>query len=154
MCLSSVNEVYDVPSTLIMDGWKEFDVSGGKLRFAAFAFNGSKDVPMDKWIQASTEHAKKGTIKANDGSDYQAGFHVFAEEAECKPISKFRRVFVRKITCLGNDDGRGGSGKKVIIAQELYVPSDKNGWPPTHEEEQEERKGLLDRMKNMIPGNC
>lgn len=50
MCLTKIKEIYDQPSTMVMDGWKEFN--GGatsKPQFSLFTLKGSKEVPLDNW---------------------------------------------------------------------------------------------------------
>lgn len=139
MCLSTVKEIYDNPSTCIVDGWKELGSTGSPR--VQMAINGRYDVPLDKWVKATDEHAKSG-IKASDNTIYQPGFHVYSDETEFrKKDSTMRRVFVRNITCLGTQDG-----KHVIIAQEMYIPSDLNGWPP----KPEKKKSLLSHVKDVM----
>lgn len=147
MCLEKVKETYDVPCTLIMDGWKDFGGSQLHPTFSSYSLNGSNKVPLDKWIAASGEHIKNKEIKASDGHSYAPGFHVYSDEKEVKPEKNLglRRVFVRKITCLGMQDKNS-----VIIAQEMYVPSNKNGWPPKDDED----GGILSRIAGMIPGSA
>jgi hypothetical protein len=148
MCLEKVKEVYEVPSTFITDGWKSFSRGSvsGKLSFEQFSVNGTREVPMDKWIQADGSQTKNGQIQSSDGSTYMAGFHVFSEESEVKKdTAKMTRVFVRKVSCSGID-----RGKKAVIAQEIFVPSDPNGWPPQESDEPTPKKGLMSRLKKNI----
>jgi hypothetical protein len=141
MCLSRVDEIYDHPSTLIIDGWKNFSGTAAKPKFEIYTLNGSAEVPLDKWIQAEDDHAKK--IRAGDGSDYKSGFHVFIEEPDIKSQRSFyRRVFLRKITYVGIDNS-----KKTAIALEMYVPSEESGWPP-------KEKSVMDRIKSVMPGSA
>jgi hypothetical protein len=130
MCLATVKEVYDNPCSMVQDGWKKFGGTDSKPTFEAFGVGGKNTVvPLDKWIKATKEHAPTG-VRATDGNMYDPGFHVFAEEPKSK--TGMRRVFVRNISCRGKDSGTGSSydHKEVIIAQEMYVPSDPNAWPP------------------------
>jgi len=122
MCLSRITESYEPPCPMITDGWKQFSGSESKPTFQSFALNGKSEVPLDKWLRASNDRAPNG-VKANDGKLYDPGFHVYANEP--KSTKGYRRVFVRNISCRGDD-----SGQEVIIAQEIYVSSDPNGWPP------------------------
>jgi hypothetical protein len=147
MCLEKVKEVYDVPSTFITDGWKSFSRTGtGKLSFEQYPVGSTREVPLDKWIQADGSQAKNGQIQASDGSTYMAGFHVFSEESEVKrDATRMTRVFVRKVSCSGID-----RGKKAVIAQEIYVPSDPNGWPPQESYEPAPKTGLMSRLKKNI----
>ena len=139
MCLSTVKETYDNPSKVIVDGWKNIDAS--KPRFQ-LAVNGSLDIPKDKWITATSEHEKSGQgIKADDGIRYEPGFHAYADEKELKGKGHVR-VFLRGVSCLGSQDG-----KQVIIAREMYLPSDPNGWPPKNQT-------LMDKIKGITPGNA
>jgi hypothetical protein len=139
MCLSHVSETYDHPSTLIMDGWKDIDQRKPRLQFTV---KGKSDIPFDKWITATNEHAPKG-IKADDGNVYEPGFHVYADEKELNGKT-YQRVFVRGVLCVGKQDG-----KTVIIAKEMYMPSDKNGWPPKGD-----TRSLMDKVKDVMPGNA
>jgi hypothetical protein len=126
MCLSNVKETYDPPSELIVDGWKVFAGSPSAPQFENFAMPNQKldkPVPLDEWMQASAATAPTG-IRADDGKTYMPGFHVYSEEAEIKK-SQSRRVYIRRVTCMGSQ-----TGKKCVIAQEMYVPSNQNAWPP------------------------
>ena len=124
MCLAKVTESYEPPCPMITDGWK--DLGGDpKKPVVGMAVNGSSHIPLDTWVTATNEHAKNG-IKATDGNTYEPGFHVYADEpAASYDRTRQRRVFVRNITCRGTD-----GGKTTLIAREMYIPSDPNGWPP------------------------
>lgn len=127
MCLSKIEVAYDKPSDLIVDGWKAFIGTGPKL---TLSYMGS--VALDTWLTASAANAPNG-IKGDDGKTYKAGFHAYIDSPR---YSGYRRVYLRKITCAGEQDG-----KKCVIAQEMYVPSDPNGWPP------KAKKKLVDRIR-------
>jgi hypothetical protein len=142
MCLDLVTEIYDTPSPLIVDGWKSFTGTPANPKLS-MSIKGVYEVPFDKWIQATDEHATCG-IKADDHNTYAPGFHAYAEESR-KPTQNLRRVFLRKITCLGQQDG-----KKTVVAQEMFVPSNPNGWPP----KPDDPKSLVERAKNAITGNA
>lgn len=120
MCLSSVTTIYPNPSELITDGWKSFGGSGSQLLFQMQKFGGKSDVPLDVWLKAESLGL---SIKATDGKSYEPGFHVYSDDFQNK--TGYRRVFVRRISCAGNQETN-----KCVIAQEMYVPSDPNGWPP------------------------
>jgi hypothetical protein len=123
MCLTRITEIYERPSTLIVTGWKTFSGSGnGNTVRLGFAINGSNYLPLDKWIQATAEH--RLMLNAGDGKLYQPGFHAYAEEHELSSQS-YRAVFLRKVTCRGEQ-----SGMATIVAQEMFVPSAPNRWPP------------------------
>ena len=144
MCLDSVTEIYDAPSPVILDAWKTFSGTTSKPKLS-MAINGVFEVPLDKWIKATDEHATGG-IKASDRNTYAPGFHAYAEESEVKRISgSVRRIFLRKITCLGAQDG-----KKAFVAQEMFVPSNPNGWPP----KPDDPKGFLEKAKGIVAGNA
>jgi CheY-like chemotaxis protein len=55
------------------------------------------------------------------------GFHAYPDEKQ-KPIKATCRVYLRQITSVGN---QGGNNYPVVVAQEMYVPSKPDGWPPT-----------------------
>ena len=119
MCLDRVSTTYDEPSGLIMDGWKEFR---GPRDSPTFYYAGGP-VQLDTWLRASGH-----TMISSDGGRYQAGFHIYSEDLQRRRAvqrSAWRRVYFRNATCEGFEDD-----KKVVIAQEMYVPSDRNGWPP------------------------
>lgn len=119
MCLSSVKEIYDPPSDLIVDGWKNFKGGANKPEFSMQTHGGKSDVPLDVWIRAEAT----ATIMADDKKDYVPGFHVYCDDHAGS--TGYRRVFLRRVTC----SGLQGS-LKVVIAQEMYVPSNQDGWPP------------------------
>jgi hypothetical protein len=136
MCLDKIKSDIDKPSDLIVDGWKGFGGSGTSLTFQNFA----GAVAVDTWLSASQVRPSV-EIRAGDGRKYQAGFHAYAEERD-KP-KHGRRVYLRRITCIGDQ-----SGKKCLIAQEMYVPSDQDGWPPQGAAPAPApKKRLMDRIK-------
>lgn len=119
MCLESVTETIKTPTALIQSGWKEFAGTTTGPRFQNFSFNGARNVPLDKWITAETKEVKISTFKK-----YTAGFHVYEDETELKGRQK-RRVYYRNAHTRGRQNGF-----TIIIAPEIYVPSDPDGWPP------------------------
>jgi hypothetical protein len=119
MCLTKITATHDDPSDLIVDGWKEFSGTAAQPAFFHYTLGGKRDVPLDQWLTA--EHRGAG-IKASDGKAYQPGFHVYADERRALNL---RRVYLRRVTCTGDQDG-----KKCMVAQEMYVPSSPNAWPP------------------------
>ena len=119
MCLSSISETVE-PVSLIQSGWKEFDGPTAQPRFAAYSYKGTRDVPLDKWITAEGKNIKVSTFK-----HYDAGFHVYSEEQELKSRSQKRRVYYRNVHTRGTQDNL-----TVVIAKEIYVPSDPDAWPP------------------------
>ena len=118
MCLTKVVNTYDKPTDLIVDGWKEFEGYGSSLKFQNFG----GAVRQDAWLKANDVKSTTD-ITANDGKKYKSGFHVYADEKD-KPRG-CRRVYLRTVTCAGEQ-----SGSKCVIAQEMYVPSDPDAWPP------------------------
>jgi hypothetical protein len=142
MCLSNVTEKYDHPSSLIVDGWKDFSGTDTKPRFQAQTLAGHREVPLDQWLKAEGVD-----IKADDGKRYELGFHVYTDEPKS---STRRRVFTRFISARG-DQGQ----EKIAIAREMYVPSDPNGWPPKPGEPAPKKASVLDKAKQMLkPGNA
>jgi hypothetical protein len=119
MCLERVNEKIPNPTTLILSGWKQFGGTDAKPKFEAFAFKGSGDVPLDKWITAESK-----VVSMGGRGSYDAGFHIFEDETELKGVAK-RRVYYRNVHTRGID-----RSKSVVIAREMYVPSDSDAWPP------------------------
>jgi hypothetical protein len=146
MCLSKIVESYDTPSALITDGRKQFSGTTSKPEFSAYLLRGKKEVPLDEWIKADASQ-----IKASDGNNYEAGFHVYADDTKETNKAPYRRVFVRYVTARGED-----GNVKVIIARELFVPSDENGWPPKPGEPTPPKKqSALDKIKSaMKPGQA
>lgn len=115
MCLTRIDTLYDKPSDLIVSGWKEFGGTTPQPKFMNFG----TVVKLDEWIAAGDIKVPMD-IKASDGKLYKAGFHVYDGE-----YPSLRRVYLRRITCVGDQDG-----KRCVIAQEMYVPSNESGWPP------------------------
>ena len=134
MCLSAIKESYDQPSPLITDGWKVFNGTDLRPLFQSRVLGGSAEVPLDKWLRAEGVR----DIPADDGNFYRPGFHAYSNEDQLNGKSWFRRVFLRQITCLGRQDG-----KDCVVAQEMYVPSDPNGWPP-------KEGGVATKLKKMM----
>lgn len=146
MCLSNVTEQYDSPSSLIVDGWKDLAGLWPNLQFQNYAVNGSKDAPLDRWLKADIF----SQVAASDGKSYEAGFHVYEDEPNTKRSHR-RRVFVRFISAKGDQ-----SSEKVVIAREMYIPSDRNGWPPKSGDPTPPKKSsVLDKAKSILkPGNA
>jgi hypothetical protein len=156
MCLTKVLEIYSNPSSVITDGWKEFRVvNGKKLEFATFSLDGKSvasgtgmEVPMDKWIKASSI-----SVLASDKNYYSSGFHVYTDEtAKSHTHMARRRVYIRKVKTKGLQEG-----EECLIADEMYVPSDPNGWPPKNGESaktgnKSEALALLEKLKDAIIG--
>lgn len=121
MCLSKVTATYDKPSSLIVDGWKNFAGTVMQPRFTKFG----GVVQLGVWVTASSAGAPPQGIQADDGKTYKAGFHAYANEGQRRGL---RRVYLRQITSTGDQDGMS-----CVVAQEMYVPSDPsdaNAWPP------------------------
>lgn len=139
MCLESLKEEYESPSNMIMDGWKEFDGVGNNL---TFQIDGQL-VVFDKWLTAK-ETRISGLILG--GESYTSGFHVYCNDEEIrKTWGHYRHVYIRKVTYLGRQDG-----KDVVVAKEMYVPSDPDGWPP-HPSFPDNRS-FLNKLKAKLPG--
>lgn len=140
MCLSVIDVSYDKPSDLIVDGWKEFSGPSGSPMFLNYT---TIAVPLDQWLEASKVKNPQD-INMTNGKTYRAGFHAFSDEKEIDVKSRFRRVYLRRITCAGAQDG-----KKCVVAQEMYVPSGPNVWPPkpTPIPGPPPKKKLMDRIK-------
>lgn len=149
MCLSKVTATYDKPSGLIVDGWKGFSVRGTAEGLLA-APSGTElvtaprgvKVQMDAWVKATG-----ADLVADDGKYYQAGFHAYFDEHR-RDGRATRRVYLRGITCAGEQDGY-----PCVIAQEMYVPSDTNAWPPleTTPRVVVPKKRLRDRLRRKKP---
>jgi hypothetical protein len=141
MCLTTVDEQYDPPSSFIIGGEKYFSGPNSAPAFQQYKLNGSSVVPLDEWLKADTTNK----IRANDGKNYEAGFHVWLDENK---KHSGRRVFVRYVTARGKQDG-----EKLMIAREMYVPSEPNGWPPKPGEPKKE--SMLDKAKKHFkPGSA
>lgn len=116
MCLSRVTQTLDGTITMIEGGWKYFE--GAKRdEFPHCRWNDSKTVPVDQWITASG---------SNIGT-YKAGFHILTDETQARKTVgiKLRRVYFRRVTAIGMDQQMD-----TIVAQEMYVPSNEDDWPP------------------------
>jgi len=118
MCLDKNYSKLD-PVSLIETGWKEFAGSKSKPEFAVMCLNDSKLVPLDQWITAKGGHVNTGII-----GGYRAGFHIYIDPKE-SGSAKRRRVYFRNAYVEGSQ-----SGHKCVVAKEMYVPSDPEGWPP------------------------
>ena len=147
MCLSTVKETYDNPSSLIQSGYKQFNGTGKNL---TFTING-KPVEFDKWLSAD-EGATK--MKADDYNYYTRGFHVYEDESDVKNKSGYILVYMRKVHTKGTQDGLS-----VVIAKEIYVPSDPKGWPPTASPNTSftppapsKKELLFDKIKDIVKG--
>jgi len=120
MCLSRVEEIIANPSSVIQDGAKQFTGSKG-IYFETYPLDGSsygnREVPLDKWLTATEKD-----VTASDSQSYKSGFHIYEEKT---PKDRRRRVYFRYVTAIGAQDG-----KNVLIAREMYVPSNENDWPP------------------------
>jgi len=119
MCLHHIQEQYDNPSNVIISGWKRF--VSFPLRFENFKNKGTSEVPLDQWIDAEEKEINTGY----SGKNYKTGFHVYEDEEQAKKKSATRRVYIRKVHTKGTEDS-----VTVLVAQEMYVPSDPNAWPP------------------------
>lgn len=123
MCLEKVTETLDGSVTMIESGWKQF--SGGARgmvpQFECQTLGGVSAVPLDQWIKAEAQVE----IPASDRNLYKPGFHIFTDEKAAKIKNANHRVYFRRPLHLGVD-------RKVqtVIAQEMYVPTDQDDWPP------------------------
>lgn len=145
MCLDYIKEQNDNPSAVITSGWKEFNGSGKSLQFQNMILNGQPGVPLDEWIKAE----KKPVHSNSDIKSYVTGFHVYTEEEEIKRNSKsYRHVYIRKIQTIGTQNNL-----TVAVAEEMYVPSDPNDWPPKPGDLPKPKKeSLTDRAKKAFTG--
>jgi hypothetical protein len=139
MCLHSIKERNDNPSTMIISGWKEFNGSGKSLRFQNQTLNLKYDVPLDKWITA-----EKKAVKGSPSVSYESGFHVWINEKELGSNYKYRRVYIRKIQTIGVQ-----GGLTVAVADEIYVPSNPDDWPPKPKDPPK-KDSILEKTKKMI----
>ena len=129
MCLSRITESYEPPCPMITDGWKSLGTDPKKPRLQ-MKLNGKLEIPFDTWLKATDENVTSGLVRADDGNNYKPGFHAYSDESELNSVKRrysgdYRRVFLRGISCSGTQDGW-----KVVVAQEMYIPSDPDGWPP------------------------
>lgn len=125
MCLERVDRALDSTNTLIESGWKYFEKDAHQLQFPHQPHGGTKTVPTDKWLRAE-ERAEIGA--ARGGMAYKVGFHIFVDERQAKTASfsgKLRLIYYRRSTYKGIDQGQ-----PTVVAQEMYVPSDQDAWPP------------------------
>jgi hypothetical protein len=122
MCLDSITEELKDPTELVMCGWKEFNTNGrGDLTFQNQQFKKSNVVPLNEWITA--EGPK---LELSWRRNYKAGFHIYCDEVELKKKNRsVRRVYYRGVETIGEQSSLG-----VVIARQMYVPSDPDGWPP------------------------
>lgn len=140
--MSTVKETYDNPSPIIQSGYKLFKGASSSLEFEAMVHKSKKEVPLDQWLTA-----EESSVRADDSRNYTAGFHAFTNEAEVKRASwaagrTGRRVYLRKVHTFGTQGG------EVIVAKEMYVPSNPDGWPPKagDPEPTPPKKSIKDRL--------
>lgn len=123
MCLSTVKDKNVDLSGCIVSGWKDFAGTASAPEFQVYGvkhlLGRAKKVPLDKWFEAD-----KQQIASDDSELYDSGFHIYSDDGK-RPNSASRRVYYRLVEVLGTQDGH-----EVIIAREMYVPSDPDGWPP------------------------
>lgn len=113
MCLDSVTKSLQT-SSLVESGFKEFSGSKAAPRFQNVPLHGKHEVPLDQWITAKEENVGK----------YTSGFHIYTREKEHFE-TLLRRVYYR------NAHTKGKQGNKtIVVAREMYVPSDPDAWPP------------------------
>ena len=110
MCLDSVTKSLE-QSTLIESGYKEFSEAAGGPEFQAMTLNGKRKVPLDQWITAE---------ETPTPGKYVSGFHIYIREKE-HIKTKLRRVYFRNAHTKGQQ-----REKTIVIAKEMYVPSDPN----------------------------
>lgn len=115
MCLNTSQTAS--PTPLIESGWKQFDGGGTSLSFSVQKLRGRHTVPLDKWLKADTGQQ----LRSGTGATYPSGFHIYADEMK----SGGRRVYYRQAHAKGRQDAH-----PCVIAAEMYVPSDPEGWPP------------------------
>lgn len=138
MCLDTIREEYETPSEVVVDGWKTFNARSGDL----FSQQTGDKIVLDKWLQAKESPVHMG------GKSYTSGFHIFMDEEQAKKKGYRRRVYARKITILGTQEGI-----ECVIAKEMYVPSDPDGWPPKPGESTPPSTSKLDHLKQRLTGS-
>jgi len=120
MCLSTVTDPY-AKSKIIHSGYKEFSGSGKSLSFQSYSMKGGPAVPLDTWIKAEGP----ASISATDGKTYPAYFHIYDSNKESKKNKNRVLVYFRGLRAVGTQ-----GNETCFIAQEMYVPSSPNSWPP------------------------
>ena len=92
---------------------------GGTLRFLFHGLEGSRIVPLDKWLKAKRRRVKDGTSKHK----YLSGFHVFVDRRAMSRFGKLTKfkypilpVMVRELR------PKPRSSVGAWLADELYVP--------------------------------
>lgn len=118
MCLESITNANMDKTTMVQCGWKSFGGTTSVPEFASYFFASGRAVPLDRWI----------TAEGKGPGQYGAGFHIYSDEKELMPSPHrvyYRRVYYRRPHTKGKQDCR-----TVVVASEMYVPSDPDGWPP------------------------
>src|SRR5207253_6408355 len=113
MCLDAGYRSIE-PSSLVQSSFKLFDGSAAVPKFQVMPLADKLEVPLDKWLTA-----EGGT------SYYPAGFHIYIDETEFTLKNKLRRVYFRNAHTRGSQDK-----KTIVVAREMYVPSNPDAWPP------------------------
>jgi hypothetical protein len=123
MCLDRIISRPEA-TTLVEDGWKKFSkkwTNSKVLQFENMQLKDLKEVPLDKWVSAEI----KPVTTTLGAEKYDTGFHIYEMQKEASDAGATRRVYYRKVHTIGVQDG-----KRVVIADEMYVPSDPEAWPP------------------------
>lgn len=137
MCLTKVTKSL-TPSTAIQDGWKEFGyATDGSLEFQNFPVDRTKrKVVFDTWMKAESIQ-----VQDDNGKKYLADFHVYKDEEDIRTSgSRYRRVYIRGTHTEGLQ-----STTPCLVAAEIYVPSNSDGWPPSST-----KTTLSDKLKKAI----
>lgn len=120
MCLDTISHPALPATTMVQSGWKQFGGSFTRPNFQSSALKAKMEVPLDQWLTADEQSISYG------GGKYTSGFHIYEDETQFKNNqSAYRRVYFRQAHTKGKQDS-----KTVLVAREMYVPSDPNAWPP------------------------
>lgn len=133
MCLDSITKQYEAPSPLIVGGFKGFNGTAKKPSFSAY-MSSKVVLELDTWIKAEKIHGDASAHVTVSGYgrgssvSYAPGFHGFTGDLKSLPSgygSIKLPVFYRGIHTIGKQ-----SSVEVVVADELYIPSKPDGWPP------------------------
>jgi hypothetical protein len=74
MCLDIVDEVFRESGDEVLRGYKVFVLREGVVEFQYHLWNGEREVPTRRWIDAEQVH-----LVSACGTEYISGFHIFKD---------------------------------------------------------------------------
>lgn len=101
--------------------YKIMDYEQGQLKTLFHGLNGSRTVPMFKWLQADVKEVFDGST----GTRYMSGWHVFDSHDECKEylklFTKVKNKVIARCKVKGKMWPKSHSRSNVQLAEWLYI---------------------------------